>query len=79
VDSIRRGAAYGNAGATDITAAWTGVGLHFIEVTGFGSLNVTTVFRHPASDGFSAVTSRHVYLLLNPLPSQYHGVCKIWE
>jgi hypothetical protein len=25
------------------------------------------------------VTPRHVYLLLNPLPSQYHGVCKIWE
>lgn len=69
----------GNQGAGDVTVFTTGAGLHFIEKTGFGNINFTTVFGSRASGGFIAVTSRHVDLLGNPLPSQYHGVCKLWQ
>ena len=50
-----------------------------MEQTGFGSINLTTVFARRASGGFIAVASRHVDLLTNPLPSQYHGVCQVWQ
>lgn len=68
----------GNQGAGDITAFATGAGLHFIEQTGAGNINFTTVFAHRAGGGFIAVSSRHVDLFAAPLPSQYHGVCKVW-
>lgn len=68
----------GNQGAGDLSAFATGVGLHFIEQTGWGNINFTTVFARRAGGGFIAVSSRHVDLLAGPLPSQYHGVCRIW-
>jgi hypothetical protein len=68
----------GNQGAGDITAFATGAGLHFFEQTPSGNLALTTVFASRAAGGFIAVASRHVDLLGGPLPSQYHGVCRIW-
>lgn len=76
----------GNAGAGGVTVLVTAAGLHFIEETPSGNLNVTTVFaarpRELASGMFVYVTSRHVDLGFAadagvPLPSQFHGVCKV--
>ena len=68
-----------NQGAGDVTVFTTPEGLHFIEQTASGNMVFTTVFASRASDGFIAVTSRHMNLLGGPLPSQYHGVCKRWQ
>lgn len=69
----------GNQGAGDLGVLATGAGLHFMEQTGWGNINFTTVFASRAAGGFIAVASRHVDLLGGPLPSQYHGVCKLWQ
>ena len=72
----------GNAGAGDISVVVTPVGLTFIEQTGVGGLNFTTVFTHfvePENVARVAVTSRHITLSGSPFPSQYHGTCVILQ
>jgi hypothetical protein len=71
----------GNAGATDVSVWATGTGLTFVEQTSAGNLIFTTVFASYAKGtmDFIAVTSRHLDLLIKPLPSQYHSTCKVWE
>ena len=72
----------GNAGAGDISVVVTPVGLTFIEQTGVGGLNFTTVFTHfvePENVARAAVTSRHLILVGSPFPSQYHGTCVILQ
>jgi len=70
-----------NAGAGDVTILWGASGLTFIERTGFGNLAFTTIFPIYKQDTieFIAVTSRHMNLIKHPVPSQYHGTCKVWE
>lgn len=72
----------GNQGATDVVAITTLTGITFIEQTGAGNLNYTTVFFScvEGTEDYIAVHSRHLDLLVStPLPSQLHGICKIWE
>ncbi len=69
----------GNAGSAGILVMITATGMHFIEVTPVGNLNVTTVFGSLDQSGnFLAVTSRHVDLF-GPVPSQYYGTCEPWQ
>lgn len=71
----------GNQGASDVAALGTPTGITFIEETSFGNLSITTVFSNYAKGtrDFVVVHSRHIGGLGSPLPSQYHGMCKIWE
>jgi hypothetical protein len=71
----------GNQGASDVAALVTPAGVTFIEETGFGNLSITTVFSDYAKGTreFVVVHSRHIGGLGSPLPSQYHGTCKVWE
>jgi hypothetical protein len=71
----------GNEGAGDVTLFATGEGLHFMEQTLTGNITITTVFASRSSDGFIAVSSRHMSFepLGRPRPSQYHGICKLWD
>ena len=71
----------GNQGASDVAALVTPAGVTFIEETGFGNIAVTTVFSDYAKGtrDFVVVHSRHMGGLGSPIPSQYHGTCKVWE
>jgi hypothetical protein len=72
----------GDQGASDVSVWATASGITFVEQTGFGNLVFTTVFseRIPGKADFYAVVSRHMLMLRgNPLPSQYHGSCRIWQ
>lgn len=71
----------GNLGASDVGAFVTAAGVHFIEQTPVGGLVVTSVFPSRAAGELVGVTSRHIDLGDGgpPLPSQYHGTCRIWE
>ena len=71
----------GGIGAADVLVFATGSGLTFIERTGSGNINITTVFARyvDGTTDFVVVTSRHVLIQDTPLPSQYHGTCTIWE
>lgn len=78
----------GNAGSADVHVFETRSGLHFLEQTPGGNITVTTVFRdRPAglqSSQLAFVSSRHIVLGMaigrpDPVPSQYHGVCEIWD
>lgn len=71
-----------NQGAGDIQAVSSPGAVFFVETTMSGGLNVTFVFSDtPVSRReFLAVTTRHLIVPGQPpLPSQYHGTCKIWE
>jgi len=70
-----------NAGASDVVVLMTESGLTFVERTQSGNLTFTTVFAEyaPNSRDFIAVHSRHVTGAGLPMPSQYHGACKIWD
>ncbi len=71
----------GNAGATDVHTLPTETGITFLERTGSGNLNITTVFFSTASNdkqSYLAVTSRHSSFR-NPMPSQYYGSCNVLE
>lgn len=72
-----------NAGAEDVSVALTGAGLTFIEETGMGNLAIATVFAQYQKNtrDFIMVYSRHLsfFEFGSPLPSQYHGICKVWE
>lgn len=67
----------GNAGSADLSVI-LGKGLHFLEVTPGGSLNVTTVYSAEVNAKFKAVHSRHVRSV-GPLPSQHYGFCQLWR
>lgn len=74
----------GNAGAGDVDLIPAAGALTFVETTGLGSVNVTTVFgeyRTRLSREFIAVQSRHIIGMLGsaPLPSQFHGTCRVLE
>ena len=66
----------GNAGAEDVIVWLTAIGLTFVEATPSGNINITTVFANTTGTDYMYVHSRHVVLLSEPLPSQYHGTCK---
>ena len=70
-----------NAGSADIVVFPTPSGVTFIEKMLSGNISITTVFTRykKGETSFIAVTSRHMNLMSNPLPSQYHGTCKVWE
>ena len=71
----------GNLGGRDVLVFFTGSGITFLEQTGMGNINITTVFfkyKSPAARHFIAVTSRH-HVFNDPYPSQYHGTCSILE
>ena len=74
----------GTAGPVEVTALLTVSSLHFMESSGTGTLNVTTIF---VSDGgvrkFRAVHSRHDYLPMSipgftsePTVTQNYGTCE---
>jgi hypothetical protein len=71
----------GNEGAADVTVLASPSGVTFVEQTGSGNIVFTTVFPAmvPGTDEFYAVTSRHMTLPGGPLPSQYHGKCRVWQ
>jgi len=69
----------GNRGASDVSVVRTVAGLHFLEVTDSGSVNLTTVFARIASNRFIAVTSRHLDLPRSPYPSQSPGTAEVWQ
>ncbi len=67
-----------NVGSGDVLALLSATGVSFLEQTGIGNFNFTTVFAdYSASGDFIAVTSRHLMLLNDPLVSQHHGTCKV--
>jgi hypothetical protein len=66
----------GHAGAEDVVVWASRTGLTFVERTAGGNVNLTTVFARQIEGDFVYVHSRHVLLLGEPLPSQYHGTCK---
>lgn len=63
----------------DVDVFATGSGLTFIEQTSSGNLHITTVFAYyvEGTTDFTAVTSRHLLFPIIPLPSQFHGICKV--
>ena len=71
----------GNQSAADVTLQLTPRGLTFVEETGSGNSSITTVFPDDAKGtrDFVVVHSRHISGLGSPLPSQYHGTCKVRE
>lgn len=70
----------GNLGASDLIILPGRENMHFIEHTGSGNLNLTTVYTGTASDGrFLAVHSRHVGTGADPWISQFYGLCEgLW-
>ncbi len=70
----------GNAASVDVAVLATPAGVTFVEQTSYGNLSFTTVFAsyRKGSKEYIAVSSRHMLVLDKPLPSQYHGTCKIW-
>jgi hypothetical protein len=70
-----------NQGSTDVAVIPGVMFITFIEQTGLGNMIFTSVFFHyvKGTEDFISVTSRHVNLFDGPLPSQYHGTCKVWE
>lgn len=73
----RRARLIGNVAAEDVLTSLTQSGITFVEITGSGNVNFTTVFPRykRGTEEFIAVTSRHLLLLDNPVPSQHHGTC----
>jgi len=64
----------GNAGAEDVAVILTPDHLSFMEITGAGNINLTTVYLSPSE--LRAVHSRHVGLDGWPLLSQSYGICR---
>jgi hypothetical protein len=75
----------GNQGASDVIAIATQSGISFIEKTPAGNLMIATVFAYykKGTEEFVSVYSRHFGAMsqtkLGPMPSQWHGTCKIWQ
>ena len=70
----------GALGSTDVNVITTPKGLTFVEATDSGNLMVTTVFA-----SYKKGTKKHIFVhsrhwsFLEPLCSQYHGVCETLE
>jgi hypothetical protein len=65
---------------SDVQVLPTASGISFLELTPSGSVIITTVFPAFADDEkFTAVMSRHVLMMGDPVPSQWHGTCKSGE
>jgi hypothetical protein len=75
----------GNQSSADVVVLATQTGLTFIEKTPVGYHMIMTVFPYykRGTNEFVCVYSRHFgsmsQLRLGPMPSQWHGTCKIWE
>ncbi|MGI9338584.1 MAG: hypothetical protein ACR2P4_08760 [Gammaproteobacteria bacterium] len=70
----------GNNGESDLVVIATPGGINFLEATGVGNMIFTSIFAdyaEPEAKKYFAVTSRHVNVFGNPIPSQYHGTCII--
>lgn len=69
----------GNAGEEPVNVSRSRKALNIIERTLMGNLNTTTIFAggRGAGEGYYAVTSRHISIEGEPVPSQYFGVCRI--
>lgn len=71
----------GSAGASDVHFTEGLYVYNFIEETGAGNLNITTIYKdnrknmQSTKEGFVAVHSRHVAIAFNPSPSQRIGLC----
>lgn len=71
-----------SAGAGDVAAMLTAIGITFIESVPNGGLNIATAFARYLDTGdeyFISVMSKHVDVGGGPLPSQWHGACRILE
>ena len=68
-------------GSADVMVIATFRSITFIEPIESGNMSFTSIFPNysKGTGDFIAVTSRHMNLPGGPLPSQYHGTCKIWE
>ena len=67
----------GNAGAENLIMLRGKGNMNFVEQTGVGNINLTSVYTKVApSGGFVAVHSRHVGTGDDPMISQYYGVCE---
>jgi hypothetical protein len=67
----------GNAGASDVQVIETERGLHLIELTVAGNLNITTLFTNTKDKNtIPAVHSRHLSVREDAIPSQSVGLCK---
>jgi hypothetical protein len=70
----------GNQLISDVQVLPTASGISFLELTPSGDVILTTVFPANAGDKkFSAVMSRHISMMGDPVPSQWHGTCKSGE
>ncbi|MDP2605265.1 MAG: hypothetical protein Q8S00_22210 [Deltaproteobacteria bacterium] len=82
IDTKTRKARFiGNKGVADVTVLLTPSGMTFLEETTIGNLTITTVFPTYAKNtrDYIVVHSRHIVGFGSPLPSQYHGTCKVWQ
>ena len=67
----------GNQLTSDVQVLPTASGLSFLELTPSGNVIITTVFPAYAGDKkFSAVMSKHILMMGDAIPSQWHGTCK---
>jgi hypothetical protein len=69
----------GNAGTSDVTVQATRSGLLITEMTAIGTPQVTFIYNisHETAGTYLVTHSRHTSLPGSPLPSQYHGVCRV--
>ena len=62
----------GNNGTAKVLVRETSESINFIETTGFGNINLTTIDMNLVSSH-----SRHVVIYGELVPSQYYGKCKL--
>ncbi len=68
----------GNAGSAAVSVIKGNQGLHILEGTASGNLNITTIFDtdRNGSTNYYVVHSRHLRLSSGPFPSQHVGNCQ---
>lgn len=68
----------GKNGTSNLSVYKTSAGLHFTELSSFGSpLYLTVYAKRISATKFVFVYSRHMKIVANPLPSQWYGECEI--
>ncbi len=67
----------GNAGTADVMVAASTGHINFIEMTGSGNMNLTSVYVFKSE--MRAVHSRHVGSAERPMFSQYYGTCRAYD
>lgn len=72
------GRTIGSLGSSHLVVLTSPEAITLLEQTDSGNLIFTTIFRARSKQNGEhiAVMSRHVSILGDPLPSQYHGTCK---